>query len=1574
MVARKQQEKRELEAKKQALLKKNPSLIYDEVGLKNLAEEQGYGYKTANLKLMSELFLAINFKEKHGYNVEVPGFAGISSQEIQAFLKTQGLDVEAVWNEIKQEHKLNNSETQQNAFQTKNFPKGFIDQVKLRLEEKINTIFSKLEEKLPEFTSETVKEIDKLLQESKTKNNKLMVRSTGKEDTATLANAGGNESVANVDPENMKNILDALREVVASYYREKSLKQRLGAGDKSLFVEAPFTPAVIQRMIGEVPGGVQKLGKSQSLFKVPRCGVMFTEEAEGSVSRYMKKNSNTGVIEDKDPQDPKRIATSGITLIQAAYGHNEGVVNSLVAVDSYYVDRTGNIYPVIKTKRSRFVPKIVTKVGENPLERQDNPLLLQKMPALEEAQIQTLKMLADTLENYYQKPMDVEYVVDPATKTVYVVQARPIVHVLSADKPSYWKDPSKIKETVSGSSIGVAGGVLRVVTKSSECIIAATLPLALKKYQEDATDKPSIKCVLIGEDAPATSHEATAFRSEGKPVMFLKGLSTIEEWLKNLGTETLVVDVQRELVMKLNKKIEKNDTIDGWINYPIPAVVSAHFFDKAQRNVLLAKLSSVQKDVSAPKKEDRQKVSAILESLKTTGGLEDLESLVKIEAGMMQAHLKALANSADKSLKDEIGTWLAMLIRCRDHIKLFLKLTPENKFYVQRLYPVRFLQALLTQQVDQDEFLETTSAVVLDRVMKQEKKIITSGSQGSGETKDQQLGLQLLAAHGKTEDTKKSWTTFVGEFFKQQKNPAIQKQFLEMVASLSRLKISPEWLNTSFAQTKNQSIMDRAMTLMDEFEEAAPFLQVLFEKNNRLHEYELDVLEDPSKFDKAWKDFKSFLQWFMSSEKDGFITLFASTSDLGKAAATKVMHAVVDIFDNGIKAVTGSSRYKKPSEFSLDKAESKENKAYRFKEMLHSYLGLLEGWITLKGVSLKSNALWDSKKVTSMVKTKLTTTSINNDDQLSIAGTFSVNAVKLGQEVDYSVPAMQPTRLEEIFTFTHQSLIEVMGNISGSTAQVESSADIQAVYDIVQVINPTNNDKGNDRHNVFTTTPKGNHYTVTLRSHAATVDVEYTASTKDCLITMDMTGEDEGGRFYRCIDFAILAAKIMNIELVKASVNGKQCSYTWKLSLSKPLPEGFKKYLKASIGYSWATDGLYNVKSLEQGLLNNTEQGDYSYAIGAYNRSLISKKDQQNAIEAVVVLSLNGAYINMFMVPVLNKLVSDSAFVNVDLLEKLLKILERLYSDKKFKDNSEFRLFKRVHDPTIFVKVHSIGEKYYSVTEENYSAKKNEIDQHQNGVHQDEKAYENVYEQRLWSFLDAHKQELPQDQQGRFNQLAKTPITTGPQPLKTSANQAENPPEVVGPKVVALKGAQYQPGAVASVISGPIYQTPGTDASILKDMLKDAGSKLFKNRDLVKAKLLQIVQDTGIWDKMFPQHIDDLVQIGEIVKKLAKKETLVASDLANYASTGAKRQVLATIFLLLLIDYKDTTFLTTSTSKILEHVMGQSQYSSVAMKAFDQLKKNLESKKYNPSEKQAISNACNTSGNAKATELKALAS
>src|SRR4029079_13661071 len=84
------------------------------------------------------------------------------------------------------------------------------------------------------------------------------VRSSGMEDSDELANPGGNKSYSGIKPD-AESISKAMGKVVASYFSEKSLEQRLkgidGQSDRitSSILSDAFMPVLLQKMINETP-------------------------------------------------------------------------------------------------------------------------------------------------------------------------------------------------------------------------------------------------------------------------------------------------------------------------------------------------------------------------------------------------------------------------------------------------------------------------------------------------------------------------------------------------------------------------------------------------------------------------------------------------------------------------------------------------------------------------------------------------------------------------------------------------------------------------------------------------------------------------------------------------------------------------------------------------------------------------------------------------------------------------------------------------------------------------------------------------------------------------------------------------------------------------------------------------------------------------------------------------------------------------------------------------------------------------------------------------------------------------
>ena len=893
-----------------------------------------------------------------------------------------------------------------------------------RIKEEFNTIIQQVQ---PDFNfNNTFKvhgqDIDGLIRTIANKKERLMVRSTGKEDTKKLANAGGNESISNVDP-TTKEILSAMRDVVASYFGKKSLIQRLGAGDESLFELTPFTPVLIQRMIGE---------QAQQL---PKCGVMFTEEPEGGISILELKNPNGS------------IKTTGITVIQAAYGHNEGVVNSLIPVDTFYVvlqekqnEKEGYIYPIIRPKTYRMAP-----AAARTLELKKNEGLLVTNPALNASAILALKKFSDLLERHYQGPMDVEFVVNEQEKTMYIVQARPIVHNPNLPKPSYIINPDTIPDDqkLFGSAIGVAGGALRWCAGKASVVVASTIGHALTMYQDLGVQGAAIQCIIVGEMAPATSHEATTFRSEGKPVVYIKELNVIEQWLENPAT-MLVVSPQQGLVINWQSKensipelLATHIATHGWVSYPVPPFISVskdfasstlltdeaiisllpttvgakQFMQTLAENAVISPKSSVWKDY--------------LHRLKT--GTSD-EVAIVLATLLYEIRDAIMRKSKDIILDEDTQNRIALLqhyaLSIAHQIKASAHYGQTDPDYTKRLLPIRFLESLLYQQPLLTEIVDGYSVVTLVAKELTAEQAIIQELQALGITPNA-LGVQYLKIRqtAMTPELEQKWTQFIIDFTKG-KDQETKNRFGHMILNLGKLNMLPIWLHTSFAHAYKPelSATDVAQKLINEYASQVTFLKTLFEKKAIVDALNKDAFGDPKKFATQWKTFNTdLLTYFLSN--DDFIASFKKANDFGKLAALSVMQKFVDAFDLSIKAVTGRPK------------DNVHEIITQFKTMLDGYALLFKKWVTLVPSGTIRYGRSPLQDYIDYIDKPLKKASFSPKD-LSATADFDAAVFTIGSAANLSGGAQAlttPTTLEDSFTCIHQCLLAILNALNSDT-------------------------------------------------------------------------------------------------------------------------------------------------------------------------------------------------------------------------------------------------------------------------------------------------------------------------------------------------------------------------------------------------------------------------------------------------------------------------------------------------------------------------------------------------------------
>jgi phosphoenolpyruvate synthase/pyruvate phosphate dikinase len=374
----------------------------------------------------------------------------------------------------------------------------------------------------------------------------MMVRSTGIEDSQTVANAGGNVSIAYVSS-TPKAIEVAMGEVVASYFGVQSLKNRIVGGEN--IAEAPLCiPVLIQQLVGETVGGTSI--KSN----IPVSGVAFTTNPSLSAPNFP------------------------ITEINASYGHGEGVVANKVTADRYYVTYSRvhaekiNIFPMVYKKLIRLVPYYDIKSQLHELKVHSNEKELIEGSCLSETQLKHLHLVLNKIEKEYGQPIDVEFIV--RNSIVYIVQARPAMRcTLSPSYCAFEKmSEDQRKEFFQITTLVPAKAQAIVITHPSEILVANSLDEA-----DQDSRSATCKAVIVGTWASSLSHAAVNFTSHGIPCLYVPDINKVKQLLSTVSFSTpLIIDVQRRMtrVWKGESIQLNNIIIEGWFEHPVECAIS----------------------------------------------------------------------------------------------------------------------------------------------------------------------------------------------------------------------------------------------------------------------------------------------------------------------------------------------------------------------------------------------------------------------------------------------------------------------------------------------------------------------------------------------------------------------------------------------------------------------------------------------------------------------------------------------------------------------------------------------------------------------------------------------------------------------------------------------------------------------------------------------------------------------------------------------------------------------------------------------------------------------------------------
>ena len=256
------------------------------------------------------------------------------------------------------------------------------------------------------------------------------------EDLPDASFAGQQESYLNVN--GIDEVLDRIKHVFASLYNDRAISYRVHKG----FAHADVA----------LSAGIQRMVRSD----LGAAGVMFTMDTESGFN--------------------------DVVFITSSYGLGETVVQGAVNPDEFYVHK-----PMLRAGKSAVIrrqlgSKLIKMIFATEAERKasgkavktiDVPDADRYRYSLTPEQTSELAAYALTIEQHYQRPMDIEWGLDGNDGKLYILQARPETvksRQTGADSQQKFKLKASGEVLVEGRAIGqkIGAGQVRVIQDARE--------------------------------------------------------------------------------------------------------------------------------------------------------------------------------------------------------------------------------------------------------------------------------------------------------------------------------------------------------------------------------------------------------------------------------------------------------------------------------------------------------------------------------------------------------------------------------------------------------------------------------------------------------------------------------------------------------------------------------------------------------------------------------------------------------------------------------------------------------------------------------------------------------------------------------------------------------------------------------------------------------------------------------------------------------------------------------------------------------------------------------------------------
>ena len=249
---------------------------------------------------------------------------------------------------------------------------------------------------------------------------------------------------------------------------------------------------------------------SRAVYYRNKKGFAHKDVSLAVVVQKMVDSKKSGVVFSKDPS-----YKNNNIIIEAVWGLGEGIVSGSITPDKYVVSSQNEL--IDRKISSKKIAITRNSGGERETVKLSEEI--SKAQVLKNSEIQKLAEIAQTLEEHYQKPQDIEFAIE--NEDLYIVQTRPITTIVGRVESGQSKEvQGEVVLTGLGASPGIASGKVKIIEHLEDLERVKTGDILVTTMTNpDMVVTMQRAAAIVTDEGGLTAHAAIVSREMGIPAV-----------------------------------------------------------------------------------------------------------------------------------------------------------------------------------------------------------------------------------------------------------------------------------------------------------------------------------------------------------------------------------------------------------------------------------------------------------------------------------------------------------------------------------------------------------------------------------------------------------------------------------------------------------------------------------------------------------------------------------------------------------------------------------------------------------------------------------------------------------------------------------------------------------------------------------------------------------------------------------------------------------------------------------------------------------------------------------------------